>query len=319
MEDDKDIRDQVLSTEQMIEGNSEWYERTKDFWIKSPATVSGMLGALPHVAPPDEKDSLNYLKGMYRHRATPMTGTIALDIGAGIGRVTEKVLLKCFTKVDIHDQNQNFLNKAWGRLSSYVKSGRLRNKFASPLQDFTPPEKEYDLIWIQWVIGYLPSMDLIRCLNRMKAALKPGKGVIVIKENCARDEEIIDNDDNYIIRSVENWTKIFNKSELHVVSARRDESLPKSIMPVYFFLLSPNDDSVDDDESEIPMKEMKKSKAKMQELKMRKEKSQTKKERKRKYDDDEKCEDEIEEDEEDEENEEEEEEEEVKVGQKKDK
>eukprot|EP00770_Monocercomonoides_exilis_P003446 MONOS_3426.1-p1 / transcript=MONOS_3426.1 / gene=MONOS_3426 / organism=Monocercomonoides_exilis_PA203 / gene_product=N-terminal Xaa-Pro-Lys N-methyltransferase 1 / transcript_product=N-terminal Xaa-Pro-Lys N-methyltransferase 1 / location=Mono_scaffold00080:122922-124033(-) / protein_length=276 / sequence_SO=supercontig / SO=protein_coding / is_pseudo=false len=276
MEDDKDIRDQVLSTEQMIEGNSEWYERTKDFWIKSPATVSGMLGALPHVAPPDEKDSLNYLKGMYRHRATPMTGTIALDIGAGIGRVTEKVLLKCFTKVDIHDQNQNFLNKAWGRLSSYVKSGRLRNKFASPLQDFTPPEKEYDLIWIQWVIGYLPSMDLIRCLNRMKAALKPGK-------------------------------------------ARRDESLPKSIMPVYFFLLSPNDDSVDDDESEIPMKEMKKSKAKMQELKMRKEKSQTKKERKRKYDDDEKCEDEIEEDEEDEENEEEEEEEEVKVGQKKDK
>lgn len=82
----------------------------------------------------------------------------------------------------------------------FIKNGRLRNRYILPLQKFKPLEGEYDIIWVQWVIGYLPHLDFVNCLNNLRKGLKKGKGVIIIKENTASEEELLDNDDNYIIR-----------------------------------------------------------------------------------------------------------------------
>lgn len=80
------------------------------------------------------------------------TGTrCALDCGAGIGRITKRLLLPLFNTVDLVDVTQEFLDKAKTYLGSEGK--RVGNFFCSGLQDFVPESGRYDVIWIQWVIG----------------------------------------------------------------------------------------------------------------------------------------------------------------------
>ncbi len=50
------------------------------------------------------------------------------------------------------------------------------------LQDFIPENQSFDLVWIQWVAGYLTDADLVKFLRRCKSGLKSG-GLIVVKDN----------------------------------------------------------------------------------------------------------------------------------------
>lgn len=80
------------------------------------------------------------------------TGTgCALDCGAGIGRITKRLLLPLFRTVDLVDVTQEFLDKARSYLGEEAK--RVENYFCCGLQDFQPQPERYDVIWIQWVIG----------------------------------------------------------------------------------------------------------------------------------------------------------------------
>lgn len=80
------------------------------------------------------------------------TGTsCALDCGAGIGRITKRLLLPLFEVVDMVDVTQDFLVTAKTYLGEEGK--RVRNYFCCGLQDFSPEPGAYDVIWIQWVIG----------------------------------------------------------------------------------------------------------------------------------------------------------------------
>lgn len=83
------------------------------------------------------------------------TGTsCALDCGAGIGRITKRLLLPLFRVVDMVDVTEDFLAKAKTYLGEEGK--RVRNYFCCGLQDFSPEPSSYDVIWIQWVIGKCP-------------------------------------------------------------------------------------------------------------------------------------------------------------------
>lgn len=80
------------------------------------------------------------------------TGTgCALDCGAGIGRITKRLLLPLFQTVDLVDVTQEFLDKAKSYLGDEGK--RVGNYICCGLQDFVPETGRYDVIWIQWVIG----------------------------------------------------------------------------------------------------------------------------------------------------------------------
>lgn len=84
------------------------------------------------------------------------TGTsYALDCGAGIGRITKRLLLPLFGVVDMVDVTEDFLVKAKTYLGEEGK--RVRNFFCCGLQDFSPEPHSYDVIWIQWVIGEHPA------------------------------------------------------------------------------------------------------------------------------------------------------------------
>lgn len=77
--------------------------------------------------------------------------TCALDCGAGIGRITKRLLLPLFKTVDLVDVTKEFLDSAKTYLGEEGK--RVGNYLCSGLQDFVPETGRYDVIWIQWVIG----------------------------------------------------------------------------------------------------------------------------------------------------------------------
>ena len=45
---------------------------------------------------------------------------------------------------------------------------RVGKKFVEGLQTFTPEEKLYDLIWVQWVSGHLTDEDFVDFIKRCK-------------------------------------------------------------------------------------------------------------------------------------------------------
>ena len=49
--------------------------------------------------------------------------------------------------------------------SGGTKTGQL---ICSGLQDFTPSDGAYDVIWCQWVLGHLTDEDLVAFFKRAK-------------------------------------------------------------------------------------------------------------------------------------------------------
>ena len=120
----------------------------------------------------------------------------ALDCGAGIGRITKNVLLKFFEKVDLLDNCEHFLKEARNYIGPDEYDQRI-STICSPLQKFQPTDGvQYDLIWIQWVIGHLfPDQQFIDFLNKCKSILRP-HGLLMIKDNhTSTDDNDLDTQD----------------------------------------------------------------------------------------------------------------------------
>ncbi|PPQ63076.1 hypothetical protein CVT24_005931 [Panaeolus cyanescens] len=150
----------------------------------------------------------------------------ALDVGAGVGRVTSDVLLHLVDDVVVLEPVQPFIQKAlesarasesknlpayksWPGLADKSKSVTL---IQGTLQDFEPlaphrcnfldrigyqnprPQDEigqgFDVIWCQWCLGHLTDPDLVTFFQRCKEALtKNPRSLIVVKENICSDDE----------------------------------------------------------------------------------------------------------------------------------
>ena len=96
----------------------------------------------------------------------------ALDCGAGIGRVTKNVLLIAFDTVDMAELSERSLAAA----PAYVGRDfeRVERTYCVRLQDFVPDAgREYDVVWLQWIVGHLLDDDLVALLSRLKTALSP--------------------------------------------------------------------------------------------------------------------------------------------------
>ena len=148
--------------------------------------------------------------------------TRALDVGAGIGRVTADVLLHLVTDVVLVEPIIAFIQEAIerARASAHDKSTSSRvswpgladqSKSVTFLQDtlqqfqplsphhsqfhdrvgYQPPRPiddigiDFDVIWCQWCLGYLTNPDLVAFLKRCYEALNSDnpRSLIVVKEN----------------------------------------------------------------------------------------------------------------------------------------
>lgn len=151
--------------------------------------------------------------------------TRALDIGAGIGRVTADVLLHLVTDVVLVEPVEDFVKEALARARASAEDPSTSSKISWPglaeqtksvtilqdtLQNFHPlaPHRAefhdrigyqplrpiddigmgFDVIWCQWCLGYMTNPDLITFLKRSHDSLNAhSRSLIVIKENICSD------------------------------------------------------------------------------------------------------------------------------------
>eukprot|EP01125_Pyxidicula_operculata_P009018 TRINITY_DN2979_c0_g1_i4.p1 TRINITY_DN2979_c0_g1~~TRINITY_DN2979_c0_g1_i4.p1 ORF type:complete len:264 (-),score=45.20 TRINITY_DN2979_c0_g1_i4:328-1119(-) len=142
----------------LVEEN--WYGKSTNYWEGIPATVDGMLGGFEDVSNPDVRGSytfvIDYVEGTSKHKlGSPIR---ALDVGAGIGRITQLLLSRIADKVDLLEQNPNFLKEA--KEVVLKDHPNVDSYLCFPMQKFQFTKK-YDLIWVQWVVIYLTDEDFI--------------------------------------------------------------------------------------------------------------------------------------------------------------
>jgi len=196
----------------------------------------------------------------------------ALDLGAGIGRVTRDVLLPLLDEVVLVEPVQKFLAKArdssksWPGISGSTKHVSF---VLQPLQKFDPgaplrssttfegcPLSErqlddtgYDVIWMQWCLGHLHDEGLVALLRRCKAALRKPlpadgtrKGTIFVKENCCADSDgqplvSFCSEDSTLTRSNLAWLAAFAAAGLTIIRNELQAGLPEGLYPVRTFVL----------------------------------------------------------------------------------
>ncbi|XP_064927143.1 N-terminal Xaa-Pro-Lys N-methyltransferase 2 isoform X4 [Columba livia] len=158
----------------------------------------------------------------------------ALDCGSGIGRISKHVLLPVFKSVELVDMMENFLAEVPNYLQG--KEDRVEMYYCKSLQEFTPAPQRYDVIWIQWVSGCLTDKDLLEFLIRCQNGLKDN-GVIILKDNVAREGCILDCLDSSVIRDLNILHSLIEMSGLTILREERQEGFPEQCVPVWMLAL----------------------------------------------------------------------------------
>lgn len=211
-----------------------WFSRSPEYWKDQNPSINGMLGGYGNLAPIDEKDSYEFLN----HMILPSSRSLALDCGAGIGRVSINVLLKIFDKVSLLECTAEFLETAKKNIPS-ERVFKVHNKTIQELECCEAERGVYDLVWFQWVLCYADDDCLCKILEVSKQMLKID-GYIGIKENiCLNADSVFDEDDHSMIRSDYRFKNVFEKAGLKLVSTRLQKNFPKSLYPVRMYLLKP--------------------------------------------------------------------------------
>ncbi|GBM05348.1 N-terminal Xaa-Pro-Lys N-methyltransferase 1-B [Araneus ventricosus] len=214
--------------------NTDFYAKGKSYWENVPATIDGMLGGHSNVFKADIQASSRFINSFLQDKTQPLGTDYALDCGSGIGRITKHFLLKFFKSVDMVEQNKNFLDESDAYLEE--DASRVLRKFNSGLQDFVPDENCYDVIWIQWVIGYLTDDDLGSFLKRCKKGLKEN-GIVVIKDNISSYDTDMDHEDGSVTRPRQDILDLASKAGLELLAERKQYKFPKGLYEVRMFAL----------------------------------------------------------------------------------
>ncbi|XXH04660.1 hypothetical protein Hte_011079 [Hypoxylon texense] len=215
------------------------------YWSAVDADVSGMLGGFPAVSRIDLRGSRSFLAklGLGRTKAVKAVNR-ALEGGAGIGRVTQGLLLDVAEAVDVVEPIARFTAALEGRPGV----GRV---YHLGLEEWRPEPEEgtvvYDLVWNQWCLGHLTDQQLGAYLRRCGAALSRGedgkvKGVIVVKENMSTSgEDLFDETDSSVTRQDSTFRRIFEEAGLRIIKTELQHGFPAELYPVRMYALKPRD------------------------------------------------------------------------------
>lgn len=214
---------------------NKFYRNAEVYWSKVPATIDGVLGGFGYISDTDIEGSKGFLQKIL-NLDHPPADKLALDCGAGIGRVTKQLLMPHFRKVDLVEQDEKFVKATREILGE--NNPKLGAIYKISLQNFKPC-KQYDVIWCQWVLGHLNDYDLLGFLERCALALTDN-GIIVIKENIAPSGEVeYDDEDSSVTRPYDLMKNILDKINLKIVLTEVQEGFPEEIYPVHSFALTP--------------------------------------------------------------------------------
>ena len=116
----------------------EWYAGGFSYWSGEAATNDGMLGGFADVDIADTADSLKFMKRCGALPESQRNGGSrvirALDVGAGIGRVTGGALLQLADTVDLLESDAKFVERAKGALA--WAAPRVERFHCQPMQEF---------------------------------------------------------------------------------------------------------------------------------------------------------------------------------------
>lgn len=218
-----------------------WYRRGAKYWAHVAANdYSGVLGGQEHVHDMDIECSGVFLRDVQGLRAHVAAGCV-LDCGAGMGRVSEALLVKHWPSVQLLEPSAKLLAAARRRLEGHP---RVTGFLGCGLQEhaFGPPGT-FTCVWMQWVTGALLDVDLLTALVGAAGALAPG-GVIIVKENVCRKREggkalcfWYDEEDSYVVRGVEYTEALFALAGLRVILSREQAPWDDELLPVRLFAL----------------------------------------------------------------------------------
>eukprot|EP00438_Fugacium_kawagutii_P035490 Skav226801 [mRNA] locus=scaffold2056:42065:42898:+ [translate_table: standard] len=158
-----------------------FYRVNEDWWVEGYEGRGTLEGAM--IGDDGSDEDLTHSRTLLAKaiECMPEQPRSALDVGAGVGRVTRGVLLPSVRgPVTLVDQSAKWLRTA----KTYLAEEASRCAFVqSKLEEYNPlPSESFDLIWIQWTLQYLVDQDVVELLKRLSLCLS-SQGVLVLKEN----------------------------------------------------------------------------------------------------------------------------------------
>lgn len=222
-----------------------WYEKSIAYWRDQAASIDGMLGGLSDLDGKDVAASRGFLQALLPEG---VTDGVALDCGAGIGRVTKHLLLPMFRYVDMLEQNEAYLEESVEFMKGSDSKNEVKLRIPVGMQNFsagsvpgTNLQGRYSLIWIQWSIIYLGDDDFVSFLRHCVNCLAEN-GIICIKDNLAKVGFLVDKTDSSIMRSDKYMKALFEKAGLRITHQVRQTDFPHELLPVKMYALRPKED-----------------------------------------------------------------------------
>lgn len=230
------------------------YNDAYKYWKSVPATVGGVLGGFGEETVVPTKDivgSATFLRKLSsRMRPNKSQGEVkyGIELGAGIGRVTKKLLYKYCDKVDLLEYNEDFVKQMEVVLKDLKQEGKIGDIYTTGMQDFFTKNgnagvyeegRKYWLVWCQWCLNYLPDNELIEFLRKFGESLSEN-GTIIVKENIVsniNDEDVFDEIDSSVTRTDSKFKYIFRKSGLKLIAQDFQKGLPEELYPVKMYAL----------------------------------------------------------------------------------
>lgn len=224
---------QPIQTKDTMSGTSvsEIQERGLQYWEGISADENGMLGGIPTVAgfsqisKVDLQGSRNFLAKLgigtksglrvvenaveggagyvcpslthETHSPSPLTVRRLSHVcnARSIGRITRGLLVDVAKQIDVVEPIPKFTESLHGVPG-------VRDIENVGLEKWHPrPDRNYDLVWVQWCVGHLTDDQLVELLIRCKDSLNRN-GLIVIKENISTTAaDVFDETDSSVTRS----------------------------------------------------------------------------------------------------------------------
>ncbi|EXL99129.1 alpha-N-methyltransferase NTM1 [Fusarium oxysporum II5] len=218
-------------------------EKCKEYWETVASDSNGMLGGvlavMPSVSRIDLQGSRTFLARLgIGIKSGRQRIPRVLEGGAGIGRITEGLLLKLADHVDVVEPVAKFTETLRGKPGV----GEIHNV---GLEKWEPTEGAvYDLIWIQWCIGHLNDDELVQFLEKCKTVLQKEHGLIVFKENLSTwGQDKFDELDGSVTREDAKFLQLFDRAGLKLVRSDEQRGFPvvnkRQLLPLKMYALQP--------------------------------------------------------------------------------